>query len=408
MPSETLPALADAPPEPATAPALVVRFTATERWLHWIHTVGFVGMLVTGLLLYLPSLTNVVGSRPTLKAAHLVVVVAWLAALLLVVILGNRRALRASVREINRFDQDDRDWLAVRGGRRTPQGRFNAGQKLHTVVQAGFSALFLVSGTLLWLGTRNSSLRLDGTITVHDGAMFLAVGLLAGHLWLALVWPATRHAMRGIVRGTVRVDWARRHHVKWISGDPAPPTAVRPRRTAVVLSAVVLLASGVAAVQLARDALGPSAPPTTTPAVTAAATAPADPQRTSTVPAPPPAAGTPPLQLAREAEQLEQAGDAAGAILRYRAAVRGLPERADIRTALAVTLARSGNVSDALRQLRRAVRARPAFRDARLYLGAVLVEDGQRAAGRAQLRRYLKAPASEQGAAFARQLLARG
>jgi cytochrome b subunit of formate dehydrogenase len=41
-----------------------------------------------------------------------------------------------------------------------------------------------------------------------------------GHLFLALVWPTTRPALRGMVRGDVDAEWAREHHSKWSPSDP--------------------------------------------------------------------------------------------------------------------------------------------------------------------------------------------
>jgi formate dehydrogenase subunit gamma len=52
--------------------------------------------------------------------------------------------------------------------------------------------------------------------------MYVSLVLLVGHLYLALIYPATRHALRGMTVGTVRRDWARQHHRKWIDRD-APP-----------------------------------------------------------------------------------------------------------------------------------------------------------------------------------------
>jgi hypothetical protein len=49
--------------------------------------------------------------------------------------------------------------------------------------------------------------------------MYVALVLLAGHLYLSLIHPATRHALRGIMRGTVDAEWARRHHPPWVSPD---------------------------------------------------------------------------------------------------------------------------------------------------------------------------------------------
>ena len=195
------------------------RFSLTERALHWIHASAFFALLATGLVLYVPYLGEQIGRRPQVKETHLLVAVAWAIALTAVVVLGDRRGLRRTLHELDSFDGDDRRWLR---GRRAPQGRFNAGQKLNAVLTAAFALLFAVSGTLLWLGERNTSFRFDGTIVLHDGLTLFSVVLLTGHLYLALIHPATRHALRGVTRGDVRVDWAREHHAKWVDGDPKP------------------------------------------------------------------------------------------------------------------------------------------------------------------------------------------
>ena len=191
----------------------VVRFTLTERLLHWVHAAAFFVLLGSGLVLYLPSLSRAVSRRPLIKDVHVWTAVAWGGAILLIVLLGNRRALLRTIREIDLFDRDDRAFL--RGRLHAPQGRFNAGQKLNVILTSAFAALFAVSGFLLWYGERDTRFRLPGTVFLHDTLMYLSVALLAGHLYLALIHPATRHALRGMTLGTVREDWAERHHAKW-------------------------------------------------------------------------------------------------------------------------------------------------------------------------------------------------
>lgn len=197
----------------------VYRFSRSERAVHWVNATAFFGMLATGIALYLPGLAGTFGSRGAVKTIHLMVAAAWICCLLLIVALSDRRALRRTADEIDRFAPDDLRWLRGRGG---PQGRFNAGQKVHAVAQAAFVVLFTTSGVLLWLGERDTRLRLPGTIVLHDGLTVLASALVAAHLFLALVWPATRPALRGIVRGTVRREWATGHHAAWVTA-PTPP-----------------------------------------------------------------------------------------------------------------------------------------------------------------------------------------
>jgi formate dehydrogenase subunit gamma len=139
-----------------------------------------------------------------------------------VVLLGDRRRLAADWRELERIDADDRRWLR---GRPAAPGRFNAGQKLNALATAAFALLFAVSGLLIWLGERDHRFLVDGAGPLHVVLTWLSVGLLTGHVYLAVAHPRTRHALRGMTRGDVRLDWARAHHPRWVEAerpDPAP------------------------------------------------------------------------------------------------------------------------------------------------------------------------------------------
>jgi formate dehydrogenase subunit gamma len=192
-------------------PGYVRRFSPVERLLHWVNAAGFFFLLVTGLILYLPSLSMLVSRRQTIQGIHFWGGVGWLAALAGVLLLGGRRLL-ATARELDSFDGDDLRWLRGRGA---PQGRFNAGQKINAVLTAAFTILFGVSGLLLWFGEEDTRYRFASTVILHDGVMYVSLALLVGHLYLALIHPATRHALRGMTLGSVSADWAARHHAKW-------------------------------------------------------------------------------------------------------------------------------------------------------------------------------------------------
>ncbi len=208
----------------------------TERALHWMHASAFFALLATGLILYLPALSTLVSRRNLVKNVHIWVAVAWAVALVVIFVVGNRRRLAEDWREIETIDRDDRRWLR---GRRAPQGRFNAGQKINALLTVAFALLFALSGFFLWLGERDHRFIFAGTGTVHDVLTFLSVGLLVGHLYLALIHPSTRHALRGMTTGEVDEDWARKHHAKWVerltsTGRLAalPGTLLRPRSPA--------------------------------------------------------------------------------------------------------------------------------------------------------------------------------
>ncbi len=199
----------------ATTPSLprLARFSRTERTLHWVHASAFLVLLASGLCLYLPSLAELVGRRPLLKDIHVYTALAWLAALALVLLAGDRRRLLAPARELDSFDADDRAWLHLRPA---PQGRFNAGQKINAIVTAALAVLFAITGFFLSYGERNHAFRLQNALIVHDWLMYISFFLLLGHLYLSLIHPTTRHSLSAITRGWVREDWALQHHPKWV------------------------------------------------------------------------------------------------------------------------------------------------------------------------------------------------
>ena len=193
------------------------RFSGAEQSLHWLLAISFIVMLATGLILYLPSLAEVAAQRQLWKSIHLGAALGFWVGLLLVWSTASVE-LRATAREIDHFDGDDRAWLtwsATRRGPEPPQGRFNAGQKLNTAIVAGLMVVFTITGVLIYLQEASARFRGTSAILIHDVAMYIAIPLVLGHLYLALLNPSTRHSLRGMTLGSVRRDWARRHHAKW-------------------------------------------------------------------------------------------------------------------------------------------------------------------------------------------------
>jgi formate dehydrogenase subunit gamma len=177
----------------------IARFSRTERTLHWVNAVGFLYLVATGLILYLPRLSTLVDRRPLMKNLHFWGGIAWVCSLVLVALLGDTRRLARTARELETLEDD----------------RFNVGQKINAILTAAFTILFLVSGLLLWLGERDTRFRFGSTVLLHDGLLYVALILFVGHLYLAVVHPATRHALRGMTLGTVSEEWARRHYPNW-------------------------------------------------------------------------------------------------------------------------------------------------------------------------------------------------
>ena len=185
-------------PAPARA-HWIKRFSRTERTLHWVNAAGFLLLLASGLVLYLPSLSVAVGRRPLVKDVHFWGGVGWIAALALVALLGDRRGLLRTARDLESL---------------TPS-RFNVGQKVNAILTAAFALLFLCSGLLLFFGERDTRFRFASTVLLHDGLLYASLVLVAGHLYLAVIHPATRHSLRGMTTGSVSEEWARQNYPDW-------------------------------------------------------------------------------------------------------------------------------------------------------------------------------------------------
>jgi formate dehydrogenase subunit gamma len=204
-------------PAPSTED-LIRRFSGAERAAHWLVASTFLAMLATGLVLYLPSLAQIAADRQSWKSIHIGAAGAFWVGLGLIVALSSGE-LRQTASEIETFDDDDRRWLAWSVRRQAPappQGRFNAGQKLNAAIVAGLIVVFNGSGILIYAQETDAAFRgQTSAILVHDLATYAALPLILGHLYLALIHPETRHSLRGMVSGSVRRDWALRHHAKW-------------------------------------------------------------------------------------------------------------------------------------------------------------------------------------------------
>lgn len=103
--------------------------------------------------------------------------------------------------------------------------------------------------------------------------------------------------------------------------------------------------------------------------------------------------------LLAQALELHKAGDLLGAVLKYQLVLESEPERADVRSNLAVAYAALGRFSEAIDEYRTAIRTRddPAIR---LNLGIALYKSGQIEEAIPELQRVLQADDANRQAAL--------
>ena len=198
----------------ATADApTVVRFDRTQRWLHWTNAALFLILLATGMTLYIPSLSSLVGRRVLLKDVHVISGVLLPAPLLLAYAGPWRAALRRDVRRLSRWSVDDRRWLTSFGRKgKESMGKFNAGQKMNAIFVAGCIPLLLATGSIMrWFKPFPLAWRTGATF-VHDWLALVLLVAIIGHILMALADPV---ALRAMLRGTVSRQHVDRRHPRW-------------------------------------------------------------------------------------------------------------------------------------------------------------------------------------------------
>lgn len=195
----------------------IVRFDRVERAAHWLTAIVFGVLLITGAVLYVGSLSALVGRRELVRQLHVWAGLSLPVPVLLALAGPWRRTLRADVRALNRWDGDDRRWLRSLG--RDPfvrPGKFNAGQKLNAAFVAGASIVMLVTGSIMrWFSPFPDDWRTGATF-VHDWLAIALFVAIAGHVFKAFADPV---ALRGMIRGWVPSWWARKHRPRWLPPD---------------------------------------------------------------------------------------------------------------------------------------------------------------------------------------------
>jgi formate dehydrogenase subunit gamma len=224
----------------------VPRFSVIERLSHWFYALFFLVAFVSGFLMWFPATREwLAGARHTFSHFHGGMGVLMVAIPLILFLLLDRRRLAADVREVDRWDGDDRRWFwaAVRGGTlrgsdMPPQRRLNAGQKVNAVLVAAMALGFLVTGTLLLNRVHLPAWLVSRALWLHGFLAVAAIALFLGHLAHVFLTSHGRDYLHAMILGRLSLETARARHSKWaalrvepsaisdaaLPSEPAAPT----------------------------------------------------------------------------------------------------------------------------------------------------------------------------------------
>ena len=201
----------------------IVRFTAFERFVHWMTAGCFVVLALSGLnitfgrSLLLPLLgpeTFTTFSEGA-KYAHNFLSFPFTLGVVLILFIWIAGNIPNGV---------DVEWVKRGGGivghDHPPAYRFNAGQKVIFWVQVLGGTAMIMSGYLLifpFYGTGIAGMQTAEV--VHSVIAMLYIAVMLGHIYIGTI--GMEGAFEAMGEGTVDLNWAKEHHSLWLAEENA-------------------------------------------------------------------------------------------------------------------------------------------------------------------------------------------
>jgi formate dehydrogenase subunit gamma len=192
------------------------RYTANERSNHWITAICFVVLALSGLALFHPAffwLTALFGGGQWTRILHPIFGLIMAASFFVM-------ALRFWHHNI--LTKEDKQWLsqmedvvAMREDRLPQVGRYNAGQKLLFQMMVLCMLGLLLSGIVIWRAYFAFYFPpglVRAAALLHAFCAWVLIMGIVVHIYAA-IW--VKGSMGAMLRGTVSLGWARKHHRAW-------------------------------------------------------------------------------------------------------------------------------------------------------------------------------------------------
>ena len=201
----------------------IVRFTAFERFAHWMTASCFVVMALTGLnitfgrvlLLPLMSPEAFATFSQWAKYAHNFLSFPFTIGVIVVFVIWVTGNIPNKV---------DVEWVKRGGGLvghdHPPAYRFNAGQKGIFWIQMLGGTAMVITGFLLifpFYGTTVGDMELAEV--AHSVVAMLYIAAILGHIYIGSL--GMEGAFEAMGEGTVDLNWAKEHHSLWLTDENA-------------------------------------------------------------------------------------------------------------------------------------------------------------------------------------------
>ena len=197
----------------------ILRYRPGQRYIHLLVAVSFVLLFLSGLPLIFEPLSFLAAGGYS-RIVHRIAAVGFMAVPFLYFFV-DRAGMKELIKESFTYDKDDLRWLGHMGryflgnaADMPPQGRLNAGQKLHHAAVMILGAGVVFSGVIAWVWSGQlSATMLSWTMLIHNLSMLGLVLLLVGHIYFTVVYKA----LTSMHTGYVPKQEARLEHAKWVA-----------------------------------------------------------------------------------------------------------------------------------------------------------------------------------------------
>lgn len=192
----------------------VVRFDLTERLVHWSTALLLLTLIVTGTILYVPSLMLEVGHRATVVNIHVITGLALVGPIVIGLLGPWRTKLGNDLRRLDRWKKSDFDYFR-RSVLTRPAGKFNGGQKLSAALFGGGMIVMIVTGIVMRWSPPFPNDWASGATLIHDTFYLVLFALVIGHVAMALSRPPQ---LKSMFTGRISRAWALKHAPRWMDG----------------------------------------------------------------------------------------------------------------------------------------------------------------------------------------------
>lgn len=199
---------------------MVKRFSAAVRVSHWLYAASFITLATTGYLQFgsvLDWMIPLFGSLEGAMVVHRVAAVFLIIAVVLPLLMRPRE-VGAWLSEVFNFTRADTTFLKAFPAKFVgvkkeipPQGFYNGGEKINSLIQIICGAGLIISGLFLWLSAS------PPTIMYPLHALLMAIGVASaiGHIYLALLNPVSNEAIGGMISGEISEQYMKENHGRW-------------------------------------------------------------------------------------------------------------------------------------------------------------------------------------------------